>query len=328
VTTTGREPAPSGSPAARRPAVAVRGLTKRFGPRAAFEELTFDVAWGEVFGFLGPNGAGKTTTVRVLCTLLPPTSGSAEVAGVPLAPGNEAEIRRRVSVVTEAPGLYLKLSVRDNLEFYAGLYGLAPRLARERIEDCAAAVGIGDRLGDPAGSLSRGLLQRAGLARALLADPEVLFLDEPTAGLDPAAAVGVRELVAALRSRGTTVFLTTHRLDEAERLCDRVAILNTRLVTVGTPAELRARRSGRALEVRLLEPLGDPGAVFGAVAGMQRWENGHGTGVYVVEVDDPERGAAGVARAVVGAGASLVRLGGVETSLEDVYLDLLEEGGR
>jgi ABC-2 type transport system ATP-binding protein len=317
----GATPAPSGS-TARRPALRVERLTKRFGSRFAFEELTFEVGWGEVFGFLGPNGAGKTTTVRVLCTLLPPTSGTAEVAGISLASGNEAEIRRRVSVLTEAPGLYLKLSVRDNLEFFAGLYGLSPRQTKDRIEQCVAAVGIGDRLADVAGSLSRGLLQRAGLARALLPEPDVLFLDEPTTGLDPVAAADVREIIAGLRRSGTTVFLTTHRLEEAERLCDRVAIVNTRLVSVGMPRELTASR--RSLEVRLAEPLRDPGHVFDAVGGIRGWRNGRGAGVYLLDVEDPEKVAPDVARAVVGSGASLVRLSELDTSLEDVDLELME----
>jgi ABC-2 type transport system ATP-binding protein len=301
----------------------VQRLTKRFGDRLALDELTFDVGWGEIFGFLGPNGAGKTTAVRVLCTLLPPTSGSAEVAGVPLARGNEHEIRRRVSVLTESSGLYLKLSVRDNLEFFAGLYGLSTRYAGLRIEECAAAVGIADRLGDLAGSLSRGLRQRAALARALLPEPAVVFLDEPTAGLDPAAAAGVREIVSGLRRRGATVFLTTHRLDEAERLCDRVAIISTRLVAVGTPAELIARFSG-LLEVRVREPLKDPDSVFGAADGIRSWKNGRGAGVYVVDVADRDEGAANIARAVVAAGASLIRLCEAEASLEDAYLELLD----
>jgi ABC-2 type transport system ATP-binding protein len=316
-------PAPSRSDTTRGSALRVERLTKRFGSRLAFDELTFDVGRGEIFGLLGPNGAGKTTTVRVLCTLLPPTSGSAVVAGVPLGSGNEREIRRRISVLTETPGLYLKLSVRDNLEFFAGLYGLSSAQAGQRIEECATAVGIADRLGDLAGSLSRGLRQRAALARALLPDPTVLFLDEPTAGLDPAAAAGVREIVSGLRRRGTTVFLTTHRLDEAERLCDRVAIVSTRLVSVGTPAELIARFSG-LLEVRLGEPLRDPDSVFGAVDGIRSWHNGRSAGVYVVDVADPEGGAANIARAVVGAGASLIRLCAAEASLEDAYLELLD----
>ena len=152
----------------------------------------------------------------------------------------------------------------------------------------------------------------------------MLFLDEPTTGLDPAAAAGVRELIAGLRQRGTTVFLTTHRLDEAQRLCDRVAIVNTRLVSIGTPAELTARLSPGSLEVRLAAPLRDPDRVFGGVEAVSGWRNGLGAGVYVVDLRDPERGAADVARAVVGAGASLLRLCEVETSFEDVYLELLD----
>jgi ABC-2 type transport system ATP-binding protein len=215
------------------------------------------------------------------------------------------------------------VSVHDNLEFFAGLYGLSPRQAKERIDECAAAVGIADRLSDYAGSLSRGLLQRAALARALLPDPMVLFLDEPTAGLDPAAAADVRKIISGLRQHGATVFLTTHRLDEAERLCDRVAIVKTRLVCVGTPAELTARKSG-ALEVRLREPLRDPEKVFGSVQGIRAWTNGQGEGVYVVDVDDPDEDAPRVATAVVNTGGSLVRLCEVETSLERAYLELMD----
>src|SRR5262249_60041300 len=142
--------APGRSTTARRPALRVEGLTKSFGERTALDGLTFEVGRGEVFGFLGPNGAGKTTTVRVLSTLLPPTSGTAEVAGIPLGRGHEHEIRQRVSVLGDSPGLYVRLSVRDNLEFFAGVYGLRGRESRERIAECAAAVGIADRLSDPA----------------------------------------------------------------------------------------------------------------------------------------------------------------------------------
>jgi ABC-2 type transport system ATP-binding protein len=314
---------PAPSQTARRPALRVERLTKRFGERTAFEELTFEVGWGEVFGLLGPNGAGKTTAVRVLCTLLPQSSGAGEVAGIELDGRRDAAIRQCVSVITDNPGLYLKLSVRENLEFFAGLYGLPADRAKERITECCAAVGIQDRLADPAGTLSRGLLQRAAVARALLPEPAMLFLDEPTTGLDPAAAADLREIVLGLRARGTTVFLTTHRLDEAEYLCDRVAILNTRLVAVGTPAELKRRMSSGQLEVRLREALRDPARVF-AAAGVRAWRNGTDVGVYVVDVDDPEAAAPAVARAVVGAGASLVRLCEVETSLEDAYLELVE----
>ena len=221
------------------PALVVEHLTKRFGERVAVDDVSFSVAAGEVFGFLGPNGAGKTTTVRMLATLIAPTSGTARVAGLPLDPANGVEIRKRIAVMTENPGLYLRLTVAENLEFFAGLYEVAEPKAR--IAQALAAVNLAGRANDPCGSLSKGLRQRVALARALLSDPAIVFLDEPTSGLDPVASREVHELIDGLRERGVTVFLTTHRLEEAERLCDRVAILNTRLRTIGRPDELRDR---------------------------------------------------------------------------------------
>jgi ABC-2 type transport system ATP-binding protein len=198
-------------------ALCVHNLGKRFGARAAFEDVSFEVGYGEVFGFLGPNGAGKTTTVRTLGTLLAPSSGSAAVAGIPLAPENGVRIRRRISIMPETPGLYLRLSVAENLECFASLYEVP--VPRERIELALRAVNLADRAHDTCAALSKRLRQRVALARALLPDPQVLFLDEPTSGLDPAAAREVHELIDGLRQRGVTIFLTTHRLEEAERLC-------------------------------------------------------------------------------------------------------------
>ena len=190
----------------------------------------------------GPNGAGKTTTVRMLGTLIAPTSGSAMVAGLPLEPVNGVEIRQRVAVMPENPGLYLRLTVAENLEFFAGLYGSA---TRRRGSAGARRRQPRQRADDLCGSLSKGLRQRVALARALLSDPAILFLDEPTSGLDPVASREVHELIDALRSRGVTVFLTTHRLEEAERLCDRVAILNTRLRTWADPMSCASASSPR-----------------------------------------------------------------------------------
>jgi ABC-2 type transport system ATP-binding protein len=220
-------------------AIRAVGLTKRFGTTTAVEDVTFEVPSGEVFGFLGPNGAGKTTTVRVLATLIRPTSGTAEVAGLDLSEEGGVEIRSRIAVMTETPGLYLRLTLFDNLEYFAGLYSIAQRHVRGRILAALEAVGLAGRHDDRAGLLSKGLRQRVSLARALLSEPQVLFLDEPTSGLDPVATREVRQLIEGLRDRGVTVFLTTHRLEEAERLCDRIAILNTTLRIVGEPDELR-----------------------------------------------------------------------------------------
>jgi ABC-2 type transport system ATP-binding protein len=275
-----------------------------------------------VFGFLGPNGAGKTTTVRTLGTLIAPTSGSAVVAGIPLDAANGPAIRTRISIMPEAPGLYLRLTVSENLRCFAKLYQLddIPR----RIERALRAVNLLDRVNDPCGSLSKGLRQRVALARALLNDPALLFLDEPTSGLDPVAAHDVHELIVSLRERGVTIFLTTHRLEEAERLCDRVAILNTTLRLVGRPDELRERLFNRALEVRVRGALGNPGLVFSDLPGVEGWK-ASASGAYELAVSDPEIAAPAVARALVGAGADILSLAESRHSLEDVYLQLIDE---
>ena len=178
-------------------ALVVEHLTKRFGERVAYEDVSFEVGYGEVFGFLGPNGAGKTTTVRTLGTLIAPSSGAAVVAGMSLSERNGPAIRSRISIMPESPGLYLRLTVTENLQCFAGLYELDD--VRGRIGRALRAVNLEDRARDLCGSLSKGLRQRVALARAVLNDPAVLFLDEPTSGLDPVATREVHDLIASLR---------------------------------------------------------------------------------------------------------------------------------
>jgi len=314
----GRQPPPA--------TIEVSHLTKKFGDRTAVADVSFSVARGEVFGFLGPNGAGKTTTVRILGTLIAPTSGSAVIAGIPLSAANAADIRQRVSIMPEAPGLYLKLTITENLEFFARLYGMPGREAR--IAQALEAVGLSDRAHDLCGSLSKGLRQRAALARTLLNDPTVMFLDEPTSGLDPAAAHEVLGLIGALRDRGVTVFLTTHRLDEAERLCDRVAIMNTSLRTIGRPDELRQAMFTRSLAVTTATALARPAEVFNGLPGVQAWHDSQtanrGPASYLLTVTDPAAAAPGVTRALVAAGADVVSIGEPRRTLEDVYLQLVD----
>jgi ABC-2 type transport system ATP-binding protein len=304
-------------------ALSVRGLGKRFGDRVAFDNVSFDIGSGEVFGFLGPNGAGKTTIVRTLSTLIAPTSGSATVAGIPLTPDNGVLIRRLIAVMPESPGLYLRLSVAENLACFADLYEVPDPSGR--IDRALRAVSLTERAHDPCGTLSKGLRQRAALARALLSDPQVLFLDEPTAGLDPLAARDVHDLIATLGRGGVTIFLTTHRLEEAERLCDRVAILNTTLRTIGRPDELRERLFTRALAVRTLAPLLDPERVFAGLPAVEGWHADGETG-YLVAVSDPDVAAPAVTRALVAAGADVRSVGESRHSLEDVYLELIDSG--
>jgi ABC-2 type transport system ATP-binding protein len=302
-------------------ALSVDGLSKRFGERIAFDNVSFKIDYGEVFGLLGPNGAGKTTTVRTLGTLIAPTSGSAEVAGIPLTAENGVEIRRVISVMPESPGLYLRLSVAENLRCFADLYEVPG--PKERIEHVLQAVKLSDRANDACGVLSKGLRQRVALARALLSDPKVLFLDEPTSGLDPAAARDVHDLIDELRQRGVTIILTTHRLGEAERLCDRVGILNTTLLTVGRPDELRDRLFAKALTVKTVAPLAAPEQVFGGVPSLESWRS-DGESTYVLAVSNAQVAAPAVTRALVAAGADVLSLAESQHTLEDVYLELID----
>ena len=305
----------------RAPALAARDLGKRFGDRAAFEDLSFEIERGEIFGFLGPNGAGKTTTVRTLATLLAPTSGSATVCGLELTPANGVAIRQRIAVMPESPGLYPRLSVQENLECFADLYEVDH--PGDRIVRALTAVNLAHRAEDRCGTLSKGLRQRVALARALLAEPEVLFLDEPTSGLDPVAAREVHELIAGLREGGVTIFLTTHRLEEAERLCDRVAILNTTLRTIGRPGELRDRLFARTLSITTIAPLADPGSVFDGLPGVDAWR-ATGPAAYLLTVSDQTVAAPAVTRALVAAGADVLGIAESQHSLEDVYLQLID----
>ncbi len=221
----------------------------------------------------------------------------------------------------ESPGLYLRLTVTENLECFAGLYELDD--VRGRIQRALRAVNLADRADDLCGSLSKGLRQRVALARALLNDPAVLFLDEPTSGLDPVATREVHELIASLRERGVTIFLTTHRLEEAERLCDRVAILNTTLRLIGRPDELREQLFTRSLDVRIRAPLDDPGRVFATLPGVEGWQQAPSG--YPLAVSDPQVAAPAVARALVAAGADILSIAESRHSLEDVYLELIDE---
>ena len=308
-------------------AIEISQLTKRFGGRTAVDHVSLSVNAGEVFGFLGPNGAGKTTTVRMLGTLITPTAGSATVAGIPLNAANAAEIRRRISIMPEAPGLYQRLTVAENLEYFARLYGLPGREAR--MKAALDAVGLTDRANDPCRSLSKGLRQRAALARSLLNDPSVMFLDEPTSGLDPAAAHEVLGLIDSLRDRGVTVFLTTHRLDEAERVCDRVAIMSTSLRTIGRPDELRSRLFTRSLEITTAAPLAKPEEAFDGQPGVSGWQREDpakgGPAGYRLTVTDPAVAAPAVTRALVAAGADVLSIAEARRTLEDVYLKLIDD---
>ena len=285
--------------------------------------MTFDVARGEIVALLGPNGAGKTTTMRMLAGLIEPTSGSVTIDGVPLTRATGNAVRRRIGFLTEAPGLWDRLTVRENLRVYAGIHALAqPDRAIDRALDMFS---LGDRSATRAAELSKGMRQKVALVRALLHDPAVLLLDEPTSGLDPEVTRSVRQLLEERREAGCAILVSTHNLDEAERLADRVAVLQTRLLALDPPATLRSRLTKGRVVVRIAGDLGPYLIVarsFDAKAAIE------GTAI-VVSLPEAERDTPEVVRALVNAGARIVEVRAEMPDLEDVYLRLVrDDGGR
>ncbi len=304
--------------------IRTEGLTKTFqgdrrtGPITAVDRLDLDVQQGEVFGFLGPNGAGKTTTVRLLCTLIGATAGRAWVNGLEIG-RQDTDIRSSVGILTEQPGLYDRLSAEKNLMIYARLYGV-PKPAGQ-VEKYLRMLGLWERRRDPAGAFSKGMKQKLAIARAILHEPKTLFLDEPTAALDPEAAKLVRDFVEELKTEGRTIFLCTHNLDEADRLCDRIGVFKQRLIKVDTPSRMRTALFGRTVEFQLSrvdETLTAALKRFDFVKSVEIRD-----GKLVVGMDDPESGNPLIVKALVEAGAEVQFVGEVRHSLEEVYLSLI-----
>jgi ABC-2 type transport system ATP-binding protein len=232
--------------------IEIKDLTRRFGDVTAVDRLTMAVGEGEVFGLLGPNGAGKTTTVRMLTCLISRTAGQARVAGLSIGnPEDARRIRGLVGLLPEEAGLYPDLSAARTLDFFGRLYRVPGAVRGERIEKLLTMLGLWDRRDVPVRTFSKGMRQRLAIARALIHDPPVLFLDEPTANLDPEGAKTVRDFLLQLRQDKRTILLSTHHLEEADRVCDRVGVLDTRLVAVGSPEQLRQSLRGRATVVQL-----------------------------------------------------------------------------
>ncbi|MFQ5593939.1 MAG: ATP-binding cassette domain-containing protein [Anaerolineae bacterium] len=296
-------------------------LTRWFGETLAVHDLSLSIEEGEVFGLLGPNGAGKTTTVRVLAALIAPTSGAARVASYQLGT-EDMDVRRRVGILTESPGLYDRLSAEQNLRFYAELYEVPVDRQPAQIERYLQLLGLWERRNEPVGGFSKGMRQKLAIARALLHEPPVLFLDEPTAGLDPQAARTVRDFIEELRTEGRTTLLTTHNLDEAERLCDRIGVLNTRLVAVDTPENLRRRLFGRQTVVQLSQL--EPRFVqlverLPFVRQVQLQDNR-----LVIDVPEPDEQNPLIVRQLVESGGQVQYVTELEHSLEDVYFSLVD----
>jgi len=299
------------------------GLTKQFGNLVAVDGVSLDIGEGEVFGLLGPNGAGKTTTVRMLTSLISKTRGTAEVAGCEL--GNEADalrLRQQIGVLPENVGLYEGSSAYDNLEYFGHLYRMDAVTLRKNIQRLLEMMGLWEKKDVPVETFSKGMKQKLAIARALVHDPVLLFLDEPTANLDPEAAKMVRDTLLDLKRERRTIFLNTHNLDEAQRVCDRVGILRTRLLTTGSPSELQSRVFGTRTVVRLANASESVAAAVRARLGGARQVELSGDQL-LVEVKDPDRENPDIAEAVIAAGGRIRELSQPGPSLEDVYLKLI-----
>ncbi len=306
----------------RIPMIHVEGLTRNFNGRTAVDGMTFDVGEGEIFGLLGPNGAGKTTTVRMLCCLIRPTSGKAVVGGFEVGK-DPIRIREIVGFLPESPGLYGELSARRNLEFYAKLYGVPRQKREENIERFLKMLDLWDRRDDPVGTFSKGMQQKIAIARSMVHEPKVLFLDEPTAALAPDSAKVVRDFIIELKEEKRTIFICTHNLYEVERVCDRVAVLNTKLVAFGSPHDLEKKFGSTQTEVQLKK------VDKRIAAAVKKLKQVRGVQVIgdklIVDTADPEIANPAIVDAIVRRGGKVLYVTRTGHGLEDAYLKLVKK---
>jgi ABC-2 type transport system ATP-binding protein len=303
--------------------IEAENLTRKFGNIIAVESLTLHVGEGEVFGFLGPNGAGKTTTVRMLCCLISKTSGSARVADFDVGNKSDAlKIRKLIGFVPDNVGLYEDLTAYENLDYFGKLYKCTETERKENIKRFLTMLGLWEKKDAAAGTFSKGMKQKLAIARALIHDPEVLFMDEPTANLDPESAKTVREFILQLKSEKKTIFLNTHNLDEAQRICDRIGILNTKLMAIGTPEELE-HLVGQRKTVIQLEQVTDN--VLNSLKKLSLEKIFREESKLTIELENPYKENPIIIRAIVEAGGNVLSVLVTSSSLEDAYLKLVRE---
>jgi ABC-2 type transport system ATP-binding protein len=301
----------------------VKNLTKRFGETTAVDDLTFHVARGEIFGLLGPNGAGKTTTIRMLCCLISRTSGEARIAGYSI--GNKSDslpIRKLIGLVPDNIGLYEEMSAYENLDYYGKLYETPEPERNKRIDELLTLLDLREQRDQPVSNYSKGMKQKVAIARALVHDPELLIFDEPTANLDPESSSVVREFLLRLKREGKTIFLNTHNLDEAQRVCDRIGIIKTRLLTVSTPAELEKRVGGTRTVIEVEEV---SAGILEAVRRLKPVDLGVVANRLVITVADPRKENPDYVREIVSAGGRIRYVTQLVPSLEETYLKVVRE---
>jgi ABC-2 type transport system ATP-binding protein len=298
-------------------------LSKKFGNITAVDNLTLHVDDGEVFGFLGPNGAGKTTSIRMLCCLISKTSGNATISGYEI--GNKADsskIRKIIGLVPDNVGLSEHLTAYDNLDFYGKIYDCSEAQRKDNIKRFLELLGLWDKRNVLAGTFSKGMKQKLAIARALIHDPQVLFLDEPTANLDPESAKTVREFILELKKQKKTIFLNTHNLDEAQRICDKIGILNTSLRAIGTPQDLEQAVKGRRTLI-VIEHVNN--IILNSLKKLPLKNLTSEGNKIMFDVVDPEKENWAAVEAIVLAGGHVHTVNVVGSTLEDVYLKLVRE---
>ena len=301
-----------------------KDLTRKFGNLTAVDKVTLHVEEGEVFGFLGPNGAGKTTTVRMLCCLIGKTNGEAKIGDYTVDnESNCLKIRKMVGFLPENVGLYDSLSAYRNLDFYGQLYEVSEQKRKDNIERLLTLLGIWDRRDDAVGTFSKGTKQKIAIARALIHDPKVLFLDEPTANLDPEASKTVRDFILELKKEKRTIFLNTHNLDEAERLCDRIAILKTKLIAVDSPKNLERSLYNRKTIIHLASITDAVRIAVEKLAFIKSLRTSENK--LILDIDNPEKDNPEVVRTIVQTGGNIQYVTELRSTLEDVYLKLIRE---
>jgi ABC-2 type transport system ATP-binding protein len=293
-------------------------LTRKFDEITAVDDLTLHIGEGEVFGFLGPNGAGKTTTVRMLAGLISKTSGTARIGEYDIGNSEDMQkIRRMIGLLPENVGLYEALSAYQNLDYYGRFYKISKEQRQERIEYFLKMLGLWDQKDLSAGKFSKGMKQKLAIARALIHDPKILFLDEPTANLDPEAAKTVRDFILELKRENRTIFLNTHLLSEAEKLCDRVGIIKTKLLAVDTPENLTQSLSGTKTVIQL-ETVNDK--IIMTVEKLKPGEVEVSDNKLVINVTDPELENPDILKVIETAGGRVQLVNEVTSTLEEVYL--------
>jgi ABC-2 type transport system ATP-binding protein len=303
--------------------ITIENLTKKFDEVTAVEGLSFQVKEGEVFGFLGPNGAGKTTTIRMLCCLISKTSGNARIADYQIGKATDSlQIRKMIGLVPDNVGLYDDLTAFENLDFYGKLYECPERRRRENIERFLKMLELWERRDARAGSFSKGMKQKLALARALIHEPKILFMDEPTANLDPESSKTVRDFILELGKQGKTIFLNTHNLDEAQRVCDRIGIIKTKLLTVGTPEQLRESLSKPRTEIRLAQ-VND--ALVSALKKLIPNKVEVSGDKLIIDVTDPDKENPVIIAAIASTGGQIREVTQLVPTLEDVYLQIVKE---